>query len=99
MWYIQRVRQLTGLIPSLDCSSNRVEDDGEIEHSWVMPAFGLFKLQFAAFGFIEPFDTVEIQWVLCDEGAFLEKRENVGQLVLCRESLHVFEQLLPGQTE
>lgn len=30
----------TGLIPALDTSSNRVEDNGDIEDSWVLPLAG-----------------------------------------------------------
>ncbi len=91
-------RDPTSLIPSLDSSSDGVEDDQDVENSWVLPPVRDFLMKNAAVLVIELMDLVDVMGALRDQGTFDQIAPNIMETVLGGECVHVLDELRFGNT-
>jgi hypothetical protein len=60
----------TGLIPSLNSSSNGVQDNGEVENFRMFPLMCDFFTQNSAVLIVKLGDPIDVRRALCNQGTF-----------------------------
>lgn len=86
--------RLTSLIPTLDSSGNRSQDNSEVEHSWLLPFIRHLFAKGLAVIFVQLNDAVNLRRTLCNQGAFNQKRQVINEPILVSKMLDVLEKLL-----
>jgi hypothetical protein len=89
---------LTSLIPSLNCSSNRIEDDQHVENSRMLPLVRDFLVENASFIVIQLLDLINMVWTLCYQGAFDKIGPDVVEVVVSGELFDIGNQLRLGNS-
>jgi hypothetical protein len=84
----------SGLVPPLDCSSDGIEDDGEVQNLRVPPAVGHFLPKSLSFVLVEFGDVFEGVGRLCDQGGLAQQRQDVVEPRLFAEGFDILEELL-----
>ena len=88
----------TSLIPSLDCSCNRVEDDGQVENTRVLPLVRYLLVQNASILLVELLDLIDMVRALCYQRAFDEVVTDIAKIVVGGELFNVGDQLSLGDS-
>ncbi len=83
----------TSLIPALDCSGNRVQDDGHIENTRVLPLVSDLLVQNSSIIIVELVDLINVIWALCNQGTFDEIAADIVEIVVSSKLLDVRDQL------
>lgn len=92
-WETQVGAVRTSLIPSLDSSTNRADNDGEVECQRVAPAMSSFESKSFALILGEGLDLLEGRWVLCNQGSSLDQVDTLCQAFLVAKDLNIVHQI------
>lgn len=84
----------TGLVPTLDCGGDGIQEDGEIKSFWMLPPVGDFFTEGDAFIFFQLWNVFEIVGRLSDQGAFAEKGESVFQSIVLGKGFDILQELI-----
>lgn len=86
----------SGLVPSLNSSSDRAGDDGEVERQWMGPFVGSFVAEGLLLVFAEDVEAVEIVGRLRDQGTALDQVDFVLETFLFREEFDIGHEIRVG---
>ena len=92
-------RTPTSLVPSLDSSSDGVENNGQIQKSGVSPFMSHFFTQDSSIFIIELMDGVDTHWVLRNKCALDKVILDVLKTELGREFANILEEFGLGDTD
>ena len=95
----KKTGRATYLIPALNSSRNRVQDNHNVQHARVRPALRLLDVQRLLLIGAQLGDGLIRAGALRSKRASLEKLKLVGQAICLRELLDVGEELLAGNAD
>lgn len=90
--------ELTCLIPSLNGSGDRIENDGVIECPRVFPAIGCLLSQILTILRAQLWDVIVLIWSLGHQGSLLQERKNIVQIVLLCIVFDIAKELISRNT-
>jgi hypothetical protein len=103
MWSAERslgfLVNLTSLIPTLNSGSDRVEDDGDVENSGMLPLVCDFLPQDATVLVVKLMNVVNVCRALRNESALQDIGSNVVQVVFGGKFLDALDERLLGDAD
>jgi hypothetical protein len=92
-WETQIGTVRTSLVPSLNSSTDRANDDRKVERQRVAPAMSSFKPKSLTLGLGQCLDMLIARRVLCNQGTSLDQVDTICQASFVAKDLDIVHQI------
>lgn len=82
------------LIPTLNRSCDGIENDSEVQCSWMLPTVGKFMPKDRTISVVQLDDVLKCSWTLCHKSALPHQFSNIGKVIFSRKCINVLKQLV-----